>query len=139
MVEAGAITPLAKLLESNDDEVQIPYKLLIILIAYMVSLQLREQALWALGNIAGDGPRMRDALIELGVLQFLLQLLQCGPKVCDYLSYTLLYRQLLMLFLAIHGAHNGMGHFQSLPWQETISQLQHSQGGASHDVPFGTL
>ena len=28
---------------------------------------VQEQAVWALGNIAGDGPRMRDFVINNGV------------------------------------------------------------------------
>ena len=35
-----------------------------------------EQAVWALGNIIGDGPRLRDYCIEKGVLDPLLRLIQ---------------------------------------------------------------
>ena len=45
-------------------------------------MQVREQALWALGNIAGDGAELRDTLLDMGVLPALLQLLQLSPKVC---------------------------------------------------------
>ena len=31
-----------------------------------------EQAVWALGNIIGDGPQLRDYVIKLGVVQPLL-------------------------------------------------------------------
>ena len=31
-----------------------------------------EQAVWALGNIIGDGPHLRDYVIQLGVVQPLL-------------------------------------------------------------------
>jgi hypothetical protein len=39
-----------------------------------------EQAVWALGNLAADGPKTRDMCLELGVLDPLLQVLQwnCG-------------------------------------------------------------
>merc|ERR1711981_1190149 len=35
---------------------------------------VQEQAVWALGNIAGDGPIMRDFVINNGVIQPLLAL-----------------------------------------------------------------
>merc|ERR1719288_178799 len=35
---------------------------------------VQEQAVWALGNIAGDGPQMRDFVINNGVIQPLLAL-----------------------------------------------------------------
>ena len=35
-----------------------------------------EQAVWALGNIAGDGPEARDIVLEHNVVDHLLQLLQ---------------------------------------------------------------
>lgn len=36
-----------------------------------------EQAVWALGNIAGDGPDLRDFVIKAGIVQPLLELI--GP------------------------------------------------------------
>ncbi|KAG0718622.1 Importin subunit alpha-1 [Chionoecetes opilio] len=36
-----------------------------------------EQAVWALGNIAGDGPKLRDFVIKAGIVQPLLELI--GP------------------------------------------------------------
>lgn len=33
---------------------------------------MREQAVWALGNIAGDGATFRDYVLELGVMEPLL-------------------------------------------------------------------
>jgi hypothetical protein len=44
--------------------------------------ELREQCLWALGNIAGDGCELRDALLSMGVLNGVLMLLNSSPKVC---------------------------------------------------------
>lgn len=38
-------------------------------------LDVREQAVWALGNIAGDSPKCRDYVLELGALKPLLALL----------------------------------------------------------------
>ncbi|CAF0900064.1 unnamed protein product [Adineta steineri] len=35
-----------------------------------------EQAVWALGNLIGDGPRLRDYAIELGVIQPLIEFIQ---------------------------------------------------------------
>ena len=43
---------------------------------------VKEQAVWALGNIAGDSPRYRDFVLEAGALRPLLQLLQeSNPKI----------------------------------------------------------
>ena len=42
---------------------------------------VREQAVWALGNIAGDSPRCRDFVLQAGALRPLLQILQeANPK-----------------------------------------------------------
>lgn len=35
-----------------------------------------EQAVWALGNIIGDGPHLRDYVINLGVVQPLLSFIK---------------------------------------------------------------
>ncbi len=39
---------------------------------------VREQAVWALGNIAGDSPQCRDMVLAAGGLQNLLPL--CDPR-----------------------------------------------------------
>merc|ERR1719419_1648080 len=41
---------------------------------------VREQAVWALGNIAGDSPKCRDMVIEFNILQPLLQLCKHDSK-----------------------------------------------------------
>lgn len=56
VVNAGAIPIFVDLLESPAEDV-------------------REQAVWALGNIAGDGPDCRDLVLQSGVLAPLLRLL----------------------------------------------------------------
>jgi importin subunit alpha-1 len=38
-------------------------------------LDVREQAVWALGNIAGDSPKCRDYVLQQGALKPLLSLL----------------------------------------------------------------
>lgn len=43
--------------------------------------QVAEQATWALGNIAGDGPKPRDLVLELGALPILLKLLESDLKI----------------------------------------------------------
>ena len=40
-----------------------------------------EQAVWALGNIAGDGAKLRDFVIEQGVLEPLLPLIKPDASV----------------------------------------------------------
>ncbi len=56
VMDSGAIPPLLRLLGSPADDV-------------------REQAAWALGNIAGDSPATRDAVLGAGALAPLLALL----------------------------------------------------------------
>ena len=48
VVEAGAVPPFVKLLSSPNSNVC-------------------EQAVWALGNIAGDGAELRDLVIKCGI------------------------------------------------------------------------
>ena len=43
-------------------------------------LDVREQAVWALGNIAGDSPKCRDFVLHGGALQPLLMLLNENHK-----------------------------------------------------------
>jgi len=37
------------------------------------SADVREQCAWCLGNVAGDGPELRNMVLEAGALQPLLQ------------------------------------------------------------------
>jgi importin subunit alpha-1 len=42
--------------------------------------ELREQATWALGNIAGDGAKFRDLVLECGIMNPLLHVLSTSAK-----------------------------------------------------------
>ncbi|RWS25241.1 importin subunit alpha-3-like protein [Leptotrombidium deliense] len=57
VVESGAVPVFLQLLHSANDNVC-------------------EQAVWALGNIIGDGPQLRDYCIKLGVVRPLLSLIE---------------------------------------------------------------
>lgn len=62
MVNAGAVPHFVSLLSSRDQNVC-------------------EQAVWALGNIAGDGSDLRDFVISNGILKPLLSLVHPGQAV----------------------------------------------------------
>ena len=55
VIDAGAVGIFVQLLLSPNEDV-------------------REQAAWALGNVAGDSVMCRDLVLELGALPALLQL-----------------------------------------------------------------
>jgi importin subunit alpha-1 len=44
------------------------------------SKEVREQVLWAMGNIAGDGPRLRDMCIDLGLVEAVTGMMQADSS-----------------------------------------------------------
>jgi hypothetical protein len=61
VVEAGAVPLFVRLMRSSSEE-------------------LREQASWALGNLAGDSPQFRDLVLQHGAMPALLQAAVESPK-----------------------------------------------------------
>lgn len=47
--------------------------MLVELVASGASDDVRDQAVWALGNVAGDSPRCRDTVLAAGVLPPLIE------------------------------------------------------------------
>jgi len=41
-------------------------------------IEVKEQTIWCLGNISGDNTRFRDALLDLGVLHKICELVDCA-------------------------------------------------------------
>ena len=69
VVQAGAVTHFMRLLESNHQNVC-------------------EQAVWALGNIIGDGPTLRDYVIRHGVVAPLLTFIDPNVPVSSFFIDT---------------------------------------------------
>lgn len=67
VVESGAVEIFCRLLRSTNKDV-------------------REQAVWALGNIAGDSPLCRDRVLAAGAMGPLLELIQTNASVKSTLS-----------------------------------------------------
>jgi|Transcript_82506 hypothetical protein len=62
VIQEGAVPVFVQLLSSNSDEV-------------------KEQAVWALGNIAGDSAKCRDFVLSLGVLEPLICIIQSSRNI----------------------------------------------------------
>lgn len=50
------------------------------------SIVVAEQSVWALGNIAGDGPNTRDIVLKHNVIEGLLQLISKEQPVSNCLE-----------------------------------------------------
>lgn len=68
VVKAGAIPKLIELLKSD-------------------KWHVADQATWALGNIAGDGPTFRDIVLNLNIIDHFIRLLQNDLNVRHYIQF----------------------------------------------------
>lgn len=93
MVQEGAIPKLQALLSSPRPDVA-------------------EQAVWALGNIAGDGPQTRDIVLSTGILQDLLKLIKPDVSVSMAVFLAAHWNLAMHLFLEILVEKYCMGHFK---------------------------
>lgn len=80
VIKNGAVPKLVKLLKSAS-----PY--------------VREQAVWALGNIAGDGPHARDFILRHDALALLLDLIKPDVSVCNIFDTQ--HYQILSIFFIL--------------------------------------
>lgn len=68
VAKAGAIPKFVNLLKSD-------------------SINVAEQSVWALGNIAGDGSLTRDEVLKHNTAEVLLEILQKDQPVCQNRSF----------------------------------------------------
>ena len=61
---------------------------------------VREQSVWALGNIIGDGPECRDFVVHHGVVDPIISFVNESTQVCNLL-FQMLFLKIQMLFLKI--------------------------------------
>ena len=124
------------------------------------------QCIWALGNIAGDGPAARDMLLGLGILQPLLwsvpsgatmaglydmrkttapwfphpdgeSRVACPPSSCSPLSLLLGCLQgVEQGGQAVHAAQRHVDALQPLPWEEPPASFRH---GPSYRLRLGPV
>lgn len=71
MIDAGAVPVFVTLLSSANEDVQEQVRSSTQLISLLLLFFI--QAVWALGNIAGDSPECRDYVLDTGVLPPLLK------------------------------------------------------------------
>jgi hypothetical protein len=79
VVEAGAMPIFISLLAIPSEQVYFA-SVFVISIGYC-SLQVREQSVWALGNIAGDGAQLRDLCLQHNLMEGLLYQYTLNPGV----------------------------------------------------------
>ena len=101
VVKEGAVAPFIRLLSSSHPNVA-------------------EQAVWAIGNIAGDGPELRDYVIKNGCVEPLLTLVKPETPVRSFLQLALLSRQTSPV-LHLDTIHSSCDCFFVVPFEILIN------------------
>lgn len=70
-----------------------------------------EQAVWAIGNIAGDGPEARDLVLSHGVMNYLLKLIEPEPSCPVCISLYSGIRAPVFFALDFYNGHNNPFNF----------------------------
>ena len=88
----------------------------------MEYLFLSVQAVWALGNIAGDSPECRDYVLDTGILQPLLKYV--GLVKTHLFAIYVFLQYFPSQYAFDHGTKRCLVFIESLSWKKSSGGLQ---------------